>query len=248
MDPRHRHSYCLGLHDLRQRSSHVLFELPPHSSPTLFNPALFCCSYPGPVSAFNGSPAHAVLIMVILERDNIQTTLVAIHPQSLCDLMEREDSYVRWKQWEDKAELLAAFWGSPEKELQITAGLRLITPLGWWHIYGKNPRLRLHTIQPWMSPRSVPTVTVARGYSRRDNSRGDTTCRSVRIRTKELRFSIPGSSHNLMPLISEENILWIDVRCMLNCLFSRPVSTNFPLRPLTQSGSGDAVRLSIFSV
>lgn len=231
LDPRGKRSYHLGVHDLRQRSRHVLFELPPHSSPVYFNLGLFCYPYSGPVSAFHGSPTHAILTIVILEKISTGTTLVLVHPQSLYGLMEQGGSYIRWEQWKDKAEMLilGTFWGEPDNELQITAGLRLITPANGWYNHKNNPRLWLYTFQPWMPPRSAPAVIPICDDSRGDGSRGDAKFPCVKFRAKEHSFRTPESSQGLLPLISEEHILWIDVRRMLNCLCLRPASTNLPL-------------------
>jgi len=203
--PRDKDAYCLGLHDIRRGSSHVSFELPPHAGSSHFDPGLFCYPHPGPISTFHGSATHAVLAMTIRQRDTMTTSLLVVHPQSLYDMIGREDSYVRWEQWKDKAGLLGTFRGDPENDLQITAGLRLMTPLGQWYRHEGNPMLRLHTFRPCISPR-------------------DKTCHKMRFRTAEVPFNIPGSSANLTPMISEENILWID------------------------NGHGDAPRLTVFSV
>ena len=68
LNPQDKRSYCLGVHDLRQRFPRVLFELPPHSFSIYFNPLVFCYPRSGPVSAFHGSPANAILAIAIHQR------------------------------------------------------------------------------------------------------------------------------------------------------------------------------------
>jgi hypothetical protein len=80
-----------------------------------------------------------------------------------------------------------------------------------------------------MPPRSAPAVTCFCDRSRRDDSRGDTAFRGMRSRTRDLPFSIPDSSPDLVSLISEEHVLWIDVSRTLNCLCSRPVLANLTI-------------------
>ena len=228
LDPQNKRSYCLGVHDLRQRFPHVLFELPPHSCPTYFNPGVFRYSCSGPVSEFHGSPTNAILTIVVHEKIIMGATLVVVHPQSLYGLMEQGDSYIRWEQWKDRAELfkLRTLWGEPGNELQMTAGLRLITPASRGHSHREDPKLWLHTFQPWIPPRSVSAITPICDYSRGDNFRGNAKCAGMRFRTEDLSFHVQGSSPVLLPLISEEHILWIDVRRSL-CL--QPISTNLLL-------------------
>lgn len=227
LNPQDKRSYCLGVHDLRQRLPRVLFELPPHSSP-YFNPGVFCYPRSGPVSTFHGSPVNAILAMVIHECLSKGTTLVVVHPQNLYSLMEQGDPYIRWGQWKDKAELftLGTLWGEPGNELQMTAGLRLILPAGRRLNHTANPNLWLHTFEPWRPPRSVLTVTPVCGCSRKTDSRGNIQRPGMRFRTEDISFHVRGSSPFPLPLISEEHILWIDVRRYL-CL--QPVSANLPL-------------------
>ena len=156
LNPKDGHSHRLGVHDLHQRSHHVFFDLPPHLSPAYFDPLLFCNSYPGPVSAFHGSSGNAILVMAIHERIAKGPILVVVQPQTLYAFMEQGDLCIPWEEWKDVAGLLmpGAFWGEPNA-LQITTGLRLISPAGLW-TDGKNSKLWLHTFQPWMPPRWVP--------------------------------------------------------------------------------------------
>ena len=159
MDPKDGRSHRLGVHDLRQRSRKVFFDLPPHLGPTSFDPVLFCNPYPGPVSAFHGSSVNAIFVMAIHERITKGSTLVVVHPQTLCAFMERGNLCSPWEEWKDAVGLFVpgAFWGEPN-DLQITTGLRLISPVSLW-VDHKNPKLRLHTFQPWMPPRSVLAPT-----------------------------------------------------------------------------------------
>ena len=152
LNPQDKRSYCLGIHDLRQIFPRVLFELPPHSFSIYFNPLVFCHPRSGPVSAFHGSPANAILAIAIHQRPSRGAILVVVHPQSLYNLVEQGDPYIRWGQWKDKAELftLGTLWGEPGNELQMTAGLRLIVPEGQGQSHNMDPKLWLHTFQPWM--------------------------------------------------------------------------------------------------
>jgi len=90
LDPRDGNSYFLSVRDLRKRSPHVLFQLPPHPSPIYFNQGLQCYPYASPVSAFDGSPAPVVLTIVILDGVTTVTITVVVHPQSLYGLMEQK--------------------------------------------------------------------------------------------------------------------------------------------------------------
>lgn len=74
----------------------------------------------------------------------------------------------------------------------------------------------------------LPTLDAAE-VSAYHHSRGDTKCRGMIHRVKDISFHVPESSSDLVPLISEKHILWIDVRRMPNCLCLRQASTSLPV-------------------
>lgn len=225
LDPKDGRSYRLGVHDLRQRSRQVFFDLPPYLIPTSFDPVLFCNRYPGPVSDFHGSSVSAIFVMAIHQRITKGSILVVVHPQALFAFMEQGDLCIPWEEWKNAAGLFAPgpFWGEPN-DLQITTGLRLISSVSMW-VDPKNPKLRLHTFQPWIPPRSALAPTHIRKHSWKNNRRENAKGHSLKYRTGIISFSLPGPLE-LLPLISDEHVLWISVRSALNYPCSQPVSTD----------------------